>query len=410
VQFADVDGDGDTDVVASGKGAEDLDILDRKPGSFLRFRFDTAAPVGQFVVRDFDGNELPDIAYVEQDLVEQRLQIAYGTTDQFLPGVNVGTFSKIRSIVPAQIPDSTDPDLLIADLAVLFEEQVFDEVTFDVTIVPAITLLHGSPQRTMLAFFDPRSPPLAPQSQFRGVVAGSFSGPNSNGNDVLAVEQAGTLTRLYLSVGATNGELQSQDESDAANVADCKGGSGVVAQRVVHRRRTSRVVDREQPRRGDRDRWQSLGRHLRSRNLGSGTAMHDGGGRTRSWRRRAPVRKLQRIVLGAARPHVDQSRAGLARRSARDGCGQPVHVRRGRGAGLSGPERAFGGLRRWSGRRPASMPESRASRVRVGSIRPIPRRPTSSCCVAPTTASRTPCSGSRSMVTCSATPSSSSTS
>jgi hypothetical protein len=237
----DLDRDGDLDVVASSNNAEDLDILDRRtiPGptdttTFLRFRFDTDGVVTQFLLGDFDGNEIPDVAYVEtaqDDIFESnRLKIAYGTPDQLLPGATVGTFFRVLSIIATAIPDSGDPDSIVDDLAVLFE---------DLSLGPALSLLHGSPQRTMIAFFDPRQQPLAGPSQFRGVVTGRF-GLGSFGNDVLAFEELGGSTRVYLSLGATSGQLDpSQLASNADDLIDCKlstqpGGDNTVCIEDAH--------------------------------------------------------------------------------------------------------------------------------------------------------------------------------
>ena len=208
--FADLDGDGAPDVVATGGGADDIDLLYRLPLGFLRFRFDTGSPVLSFLIGDYDGNRVADIAYVEKRLKDERLLIAYGTSDKLLPGLTVGTFAHVLSMIPGEIPDSTDRLNVVSDLALLY----------DVGLGSQLSLLHGSPQRTMLAFFDPRRQPVDPESLFRGVVAGNFGG-NGLGNDVIAVEQTGT-TNLWLSRGAMGGDLDSgQNSSLASDIKTC---------------------------------------------------------------------------------------------------------------------------------------------------------------------------------------------
>ncbi len=210
VRIADVDRDGDVDAIASGVGADDLDVLDRiQGGGFLKFRFDTAAPVTNFLIGDYDGNEIPDVAYLERSVENgvgvERLNIAFGTFDQLLPGVTVGAFSRVETLIPSQFLDSTDPFGVIDDLVVLGRANA-DDVNF------VLSLLHGSPQRAMLAFFDPRpTVPPPPGSQFRGVVVGKFS-DNTLANDVLAVEQIASTatTNFYLSRGTAGGAQEFQ--------------------------------------------------------------------------------------------------------------------------------------------------------------------------------------------------------
>lgn len=224
VKTVDIDGDGDLDVVATGDRDVALDILYRldpaltlPPGQhgFLRFRLDTDAPIAEFSIGDFDGNAILDVAYVESRTLDERLLIAFGTPDQLLPGAFVGTFGRVLSLIVADLPDSTDPFNLIRDLVILFEVQRDSASS-------SLTFLHGSPQRTMLSFFDPREPPPDPDSTFRGVVVGKFGGPG--GNDLIAVEQIKEASNLWLSLGAMGGDLQSgQMPSDASSVfGSCK--------------------------------------------------------------------------------------------------------------------------------------------------------------------------------------------
>jgi eukaryotic-like serine/threonine-protein kinase len=209
----DLDGDGNNDIVATGPRTNDIDLLYRIPGApapgFTAVQLATESPVVTFVLGDYDGNRIPDIAYVERRVVDERLVIAYGTADRPLPGVVVGSFRRVLSVIRTNLPDSSDPFNLISDLAVLFENNLGAQ----------LALLHGSPQRTLLAFFDPRLQPLLAPSVFRGVVVGRFGG--ERGNDVLGIEQttinAVPATNLWLSIGAMGGELSANQFAVAGN-------------------------------------------------------------------------------------------------------------------------------------------------------------------------------------------------
>jgi hypothetical protein len=214
IRFADLERDGDLDIIASGQRIDDIDLIERRGNSYaFAFRFQTDALIVTFVLGDYDGNEFPDVAYVERGVNEERLVIAYGTSDQLSPGVTVGTFAKVLSVIPSNIPDSIDKTNVISDLAVLF----------DVGIGSQLSLLHGSPQRTMLAYFDPRQQPASPDSMFRGVAVGNFGG-DGFGNDLLAVEDIGVTTNLYMSRGAMSGELEMGTlPSTSSSIGNCDG-------------------------------------------------------------------------------------------------------------------------------------------------------------------------------------------
>jgi hypothetical protein len=171
---ADIDADGDLDIIAVSQGAEDIDVILRTSGdNFLLLRLDTVGAVTLFVVGDFDGNEVSDIAYTELFVDSQRLNIAYGTRDRPLEPADAGAFRYVVGLVPIQTSDSTDPNKIVDDLIVL---DIVDKTT--TPPVPVMTLLHGSPQRTMQSFFDPRkgTTAMAPTTPtvFTGVAAGNF--------------------------------------------------------------------------------------------------------------------------------------------------------------------------------------------------------------------------------------------
>jgi len=179
---ADIDADGDLDIIAISQGAEDLDVIQRVPGdNFLRLRLDTVGAVTMFAASDFDGNGIADVAYTELFVDSQRLSIAYGTRDRPLAPVDAGAFANIVGLVPIQTKDSTDPHKVVDDLIVL-------DIVDPTQVTPVMTLLHGSPQRTMQSFFDPRG--VNANTVFMGVAAGQFF-PTSTGEhyiDLVAID------------------------------------------------------------------------------------------------------------------------------------------------------------------------------------------------------------------------------
>ena len=87
-----------------------------------------------------------DVAYTEPVAGHQRLMILYSTGGDLADSaVEVGAFPAVSSIARIAFGDSSDALSIAKDLLVLLPG------------TPAkATLLHGSPQRTMLAYFDPR--------------------------------------------------------------------------------------------------------------------------------------------------------------------------------------------------------------------------------------------------------------
>ena len=172
VVTGDLDGDGRIDAVLSAVGEDDLDVVYRVvngffPG-FIVARLDTAGVVTAMSIGDFDGNGLNDIAYSEHLLDHDRLSVAYDTPGRTQTTVVQGTLDQAISLVPFQIPDSTDPVAVVGDLIVLDRQAG--------TPTPqALSLLQGSPDRTMLAYFDPRTGSDPLKTSYRGVVAGHFT-------------------------------------------------------------------------------------------------------------------------------------------------------------------------------------------------------------------------------------------
>lgn len=168
VAHGDLDGDGTVDGVLVPATEDDLDVLLRTetliPGYQL-IRIDTASRVTELAIDDFDGNGIYDIAYLEQLTDHQRLMAAYGTSDRPLDPIELGSFDNTAQLTRVHFPDSIDFLSLAADLAVL---QI-------PAAGPSITLLHGSAQRTMLAYYDPRPSDLPDQLLLRGAVVGKFA-------------------------------------------------------------------------------------------------------------------------------------------------------------------------------------------------------------------------------------------
>ncbi|MBA3820401.1 MAG: VCBS repeat-containing protein [Deltaproteobacteria bacterium] len=238
----DLDRDGDLDIVATSSDqdglAEDIDVLYRTPAAFLRFRLDTAGPVSLFETGDFDGNGRTDLAFVQQrdqaGKESQELAIAYGTADQLLAPVGHVSFADVISLVVTNFPDSSDVGNLVSDMAVLYGRGTG----------PSITLLHGSPQRTLGGFFDPRfvEDPDRRESVFRGVVGGHFRNATGRpGLDLLAIEAvtvAGDAStnltseprsELWVSDGATGGASDRISSAVLPLLARCDAASSEAA-------------------------------------------------------------------------------------------------------------------------------------------------------------------------------------
>jgi hypothetical protein len=166
-EIGDIDADGAVDVVLT-TSLPNLDIARRVPttGAFLLVRTPTIGAVEQTVIADFDGDQRDDLAYVENLGTAQRLSIAYGSQAGLGAGIAADAFSRVEFMAPMQVPDSTDPMLLVDDLIVI------DLIGSGVTLHPEITVLHGSPSRTMLSFYGPPVP--MPGTAFRAAVAGDF--------------------------------------------------------------------------------------------------------------------------------------------------------------------------------------------------------------------------------------------
>lgn len=186
IDSGDMNGDGRVDGVVASEGEDDIDILLRTeaPGYQL-VRLDTASRVTSLTVGDYDGNGVGDVAYTELIDAYQRLEVSYGTTDRPLEPVAMGAFPNNISVVRFSIGDSVDQQALAKDLIVL--------TVASGSRPPTLTFFHGSPQRTMMPYYDPTpdAPRLSAPRPYtlRGAVVGKFD--DDGLRDVVGIGGAG---------------------------------------------------------------------------------------------------------------------------------------------------------------------------------------------------------------------------
>jgi len=178
----DFNGDGKTDAVVVGAGQSSFDVLYRLGSSangimFLRQRLGTDNAITGVLTGDFDGNTFSDVVAFESvpDAMEGHdvVAIAYGTRDQVLAPVEVGAFGHVVSAAKVQLFDSTDQAGVVDDLAVIERRRNVSSTL--------LGLLHGTPQRGLIPYLDPRpSTPQSPSylgSAFAAVARGNFVTP-----------------------------------------------------------------------------------------------------------------------------------------------------------------------------------------------------------------------------------------
>ena len=182
VSSGDIDGDGNVDAALISSGAADFQLLYRRIDiipAFVGAPVQTDGAVGAVALADFDGNGTADVAYTEQLLDHTQLSVAFGFPGQEITQIVEGAFPAVLALTPIGIADSSDPESVIADLIVV------DEIGSDAS---AVTLLHGSPERTMFSYFEPRttSDP-ARETAMRQVVTGFFGGGSTEFPDVISM-------------------------------------------------------------------------------------------------------------------------------------------------------------------------------------------------------------------------------
>lgn len=184
----DIDADGRPDVVVGGGGTNDLDVLYRTNSpfpSFQLYRVPTSAPVTSITIGDFDGDGAKDVDYTEHVGDHERMMVAYDQIPRLAPPIEVATFGNVLSLARITLPSYADPSYQTNDLIVL--QTVMGS--------PALTILIGNAQRTMIPYYDPRStekqgpmgnlPSIQDSTVLRTAIVGSFTGAAYR--DVLAI-------------------------------------------------------------------------------------------------------------------------------------------------------------------------------------------------------------------------------
>ncbi len=199
VATGDLDNDGDLDAVLATSDQDDLDVLFRFPSGLQLFRIDTASTITSLTLADVDGNGVRDIAYTEKVGDHHAMLVAYGTADRPLAPIQVATFSGVGAVSVLQFPDSVDTLGIAEDLAVIQPGAGADGNSL-------LSLLHGSPQRTMLSFFDPRSEARRDDTFMYGVVVGDFvDEPPALHRDLIAFGLGANLARAWRVAGTPVG-------------------------------------------------------------------------------------------------------------------------------------------------------------------------------------------------------------
>jgi len=219
VAHGDLDRDGDIDAVLAPAEEDDLDALYRYPEGLELLRFDTASRVTSLTLGDFDGNAFTDLAYTEAAADHQKMLIAYGTADRPLPPVQVATFAAVASVAVLAFPDSVDRLSIADDLFVVQPARDGH--------APTATVLHGSPQRTMLSFFDPRADEARDATLVRGAVIGNFVDASPEPDLLVLAEDAAAGMRGWRVTGGADGlDPTPSAGMSAAGIAACAGGAG----------------------------------------------------------------------------------------------------------------------------------------------------------------------------------------
>ena len=218
VTFGDLDGDGDIDAAAAAATEDDIDILYRYPEGVELLRYDTASRVTTITIGDYDGNGVGDLAYTEAAISHQKMYVAYGTTDRHLPPLQVAAFADVSTVTPFEFRDSAD-NLSVADDLLVIQPAIGNATA-------TATLLHGSPQRTMLSFLEPRANEMQDKSVVRGTIVGQFTGTAHPDLMVIAApnpDQQAIGMRAYRVAGGDTGLDTTQSAGTVVDgLADCQ--------------------------------------------------------------------------------------------------------------------------------------------------------------------------------------------
>lgn len=236
----DLDQDGLFDVIARStngtEAVEAIDVLtqfkvsdDRR--SFLRLRYDTLGPVSDATIGDYDGDGWFDVAFVQTltdgQVTADELAIAYGSPTGLLPRSSMGLFEDVLSLIGIGFRDSIDPFGRVSDLSVLYRSCTeYGEGLTCVRSSDQVSQLHGSPQRTLTGYYDPRPPAADYRGPFGAVVLGTFVEADADPDitlDLIAVEHDMQCTdplssgdvecaalpqlRLWVNDGALDGDV-----------------------------------------------------------------------------------------------------------------------------------------------------------------------------------------------------------
>lgn len=218
-ESGDFNGDGQGDGVLVRKDTDDLEILFRTadPFSLQPWRVDTLGAVRLITVGDFDANRIADIAFVEQG-AQDRLSVAYGTPDRPLSPITVTVTDRIRSIGRLSVSDSVDIANIASDLFVT--EEVEGEA------FPRSAIYHGSSQRTLIAYIDPRDPETPGDENYAvgGSIIGKFEAGERAGLFSTLVAKPGqsvSTKAFYVPATATGLDTSTSMRRDAAGMRMC---------------------------------------------------------------------------------------------------------------------------------------------------------------------------------------------
>ena len=208
-----------------GTSAFDVEVLERLGMTpyFSAYRIPSAGSPTALELLDLDADGRVDIAYTEEAGDGERLEIAWGGAGLPEPPQEYAAgLPSVLGLFRVDIPDSSDPNDVIPDLALVHADPAGDPAAL------RLVVFHGGPQRTLPAYFDPRTPTAIP-SAFSTLLAGSFLGPTA-GTDVITLEvpQSGNA-RLWEFPGSPDGSLATAMGPYATDAGACSGTASLCA-------------------------------------------------------------------------------------------------------------------------------------------------------------------------------------